>query len=625
MCGISGIYGLEGLDDAKDIVKKMSGQMAHRGPNNEGIISFENLVLGHRRLSIIDLSDAGNQPLLSQDGRYAIVFNGELYNYIELKAELGGKDFRTETDTEVVLRAFEKWGRACFQRFNGMFALAIWDQEEEKLLLARDRMGIKPLYFSQQDHHFIFASELRAVLASGMVKRKLSFNGLVDFLRYQTVHQPNTLVEDIHILPSGHYLELKDNEQHLAPYWEANKQYNHLASNDSAEAVRTKVKELLTESIQLRMRADVPYGAFLSGGIDSSIVVGLMAEQSSHPVKTFTVSFDEQEYSEAPFAATIAKKFKTEHTDIRLKIGDFLAQLPDALASIDHPSGDGPNTWVVSKVTKEAGVTMALSGLGGDELFAGYPVFRQYSRMMERKWLMSFPPTLRNLGSSVLRTIKPGVGSDKISEILRQDYLDLEHAYPVSRLIFLDKKIRKILKTNTLPENAIAKLMRENVSFGSPGFEMPFLSKISYGELFGYMQHTLLRDSDQMSMAHALELRVPFLDHRLVEYVLGVNDRIKYPHTPKKLLVESMKGLLPEEVVNRPKMGFTLPWELWMRNDLRSFCEEHLKELGKREQFNDKEVQNLWTGFLRGDKRLSWSRIWPLVVLENWMARHGVN
>lgn len=625
MCGINGIYGLEGLSHPEGIVQRMNDAMAHRGPDAGAVHRDGNIAFGHRRLSIIDLSEAGNQPFFSADGRYMIVYNGELYNYIELKEELKNFEFKTDTDTEVILAAYQTWGRACLQRFNGMFAFAIWDKEKSKLLIARDRMGIKPLYYAQVNHHFIFASEIRSILKSDLVERKLSKNGLVDYLRYQTVHQPNTLVEGINSLPSGHYIEIIDNEQSMAPYWEANKQYNHLAANQGIKEVKETIRTTLSDSVRIRMRADVPFGAFLSGGIDSSIIVGLMAEQSSHPVKTFTVTFDESEFSEAAFAATIAEKFGTEHTDIRLKASQFLEMLPDALQAIDHPSGDGPNTWIVSKVTKEAGVTMALSGLGGDELFAGYPVFKQYSTMMERKWLMSFPPNIRRMGSSLLKAAKPGVSSDKIAEILDQDYLDLEHAYPISRLIYLDDRIAKILGTRELPENAIRKMMRENVAFGSPGFEMPFLSKISFGEMFGYMQHTLLRDTDQMSMAHALEVRVPFLDHRLVEYVLGVNDRMKYPHTPKKLLVESFAELLPPEVVNRPKMGFTLPWSLWMKNELKEFCETRLQELGARPQFDTRELFSLWEQFLNDDKRISWSRIWPLVVLEDWMQKNEIN
>jgi len=625
MCGISGIHGLEGLSEPSVIVNKMNDALKHRGPDAGAVHIQGNVAFGHRRLSIIDLSDAGNQPFFSQDGRYMMVFNGELYNYLELKEELKDTNFKTDCDTEVVLAAYQTWGRACLQRFNGFFAFAIWDQEKSKLLLARDRMGIKPLYYAEVGPRLIFASEIRSILKSGLVEKKLSEAGLVDYLRYQTVHQPNTLVDGIKTLPSGHFLEILDNEQTLAPYWEANKQYNHLAANQSLDEVKSTIRTTLEDSVKLRMRADVPFGAFLSGGIDSSIIVGLMAKQSSLPVKTFTVSFDESEFSEAAFAKTIADKFGTDHTEIRLKAANFLEMLPNALNAIDHPSGDGPNTWIVSKVTKEAGITMALSGLGGDELFAGYPVFKQYSTMMERKWIMSFPPNIRRMGSGLLKAVKPGVSADKIGEILDQDYLDLEHAYPVSRLIFLDDKIAKILNTKQLPENTIRKLMRESVAFGSPGFEMPFLSKISFGELFGYMQHTLLRDTDQMSMAHALEVRVPFLDHRLVEYVLGVNDRMKYPHSPKKLLVDSFEDLLPPEVVNRPKMGFTLPWSLWMKNELKEFCETKLEELGSRDQFNTRELFMLWEQFLNDDKRVSWSRIWPLVVLEDWMQKNEIN
>lgn len=624
MCGISGLLGTEGLSDARSIVGKMNEALSHRGPDASGIYTNGELVLGHRRLSIIDLSDAGNQPFVSEDERFAIVYNGELYNYIELRNELKDQPFRTQTDTEVILNAWRAWGPSCLNRFNGMFAFAIWDSAAETLYIARDRMGIKPLYYARHKHHLIFASELRAVLASGLIPAHLNRDALVDYLRYQTVHSPDTLVSGIHSLPSGHYLKVQDNDFKVVCWWDITRNYDRSAGGKDAAVLKRDIRETLSDSVNLRMRADVPFGAFLSGGIDSSIVVGLMSEVAREKVRTFTVTFDEKEFSEAEFAASVAKRFGTEHTDIRLKADDFLDLLPSALNAMDHPSGDGPNTFVVSQVTKAAGVTMALSGLGGDELFAGYPVFKQYAQLMEKTWVMSFPPHLRRIGTGLLRKVRPGVASEKIAEILDQDYLDLEHAYPVSRMVLLDHRIKKLTGREALPENAVRKLMRTGVAYGNPGFDLPFLSKISFGEMFGYMQHTLLRDTDQMSMAHALEVRVPFLDHRLVELVYGINDAVKYPYTPKKLLVESMAGLLPEEVVHRPKMGFTLPWEIWMKGALKTYCEERIHRLGERESFQSKELKSLWQSFLNGDKNVSWSRVWPLVVLEQWIETNGI-
>lgn len=625
MCGISGIYGLENLNQPLEILGKMNRALAHRGPDAEGEFSGENVVLGHRRLAIIDLSDRGRQPMHDAANGITLVFNGEIYNYLELRGELSDYPFRTDTDTEVIIAAWCKWGSACLQRFNGMFAIALWDAKKQSLFLARDRMGIKPLYYAYRGNSVIFASEIRAILASGLIPAKMDGDSLVDYLRYQTVHAPHTMVQGISMLQPGHYLLLQDDEVKEVQYWSPLASYSREASLMNPEQVRMRIAELLFDSVKLRMRADVPFGAFLSGGIDSSTIVALMSRVAGHKVKTFTISFNEADYSESAFAAMIAGKFGSEHHDIRLSASAFVDMLPEALQAMDHPSGDGPNTWLVSKVTREAGITMALSGLGGDELFAGYPVFQRSVQLLDQKWVLNFPKPLRILGASVLRTMRPGVNSQKITELLRQDYLDLEYTYPLSRACYLDHDIRSLLRQSALPENRVARLLAQEVSFGSPGFDLPFLSRVSHAEIRSYMQNVLLRDTDQMSMAHALEVRVPFLDHRLVEFVYGVADSLKYPHTPKKLLTESLEGLLPKEVINRPKMGFTFPWEIWMKNELFELCDSRLVRLALRPEFEGARIRSLWQDFLKGGKRYGWSRIWPLVVLSNWIEKTGID
>ncbi len=624
MCGISGIYGLEGLEDPKSILIKMTEALAHRGPDAQGIHFNEHLGMGHRRLSIIDTSSDGNQPFHSADGMYSLVFNGELYNYLELKEKLKEYPFQTKTDTEVVLAALQTWGDQALQRFNGMFAFAFWDHHKKELKLVRDRLGIKPLYVSSVGSHFLFASEIRSILASELVERKLSPEGLADYLRYQTVHGEHTIIEGIQQIPAGGMLVIREEEQQFVDYWNLCQAANLDAGNQNREQQKKDIRTLLTESVQLRMRADVPFGAFLSGGIDSSAIVGLMAEVSDQSIATFNISFKENEFSEAPYARAIAQKFNTDHHEIELSVDAFKSMIPDALDAMDHPSGDGPNTYVVSKVTKEAGITMALSGLGGDELFAGYSIFTQSASLLSKRWLMSFPPLIRGMGGDLMKLLKPSVASSKMAGILKEDYLDLEHVYPWSRSIFEDQKIQKLLRQKNLPENAVKRQLLESFQAKSRGANLPFLSKVSVAEIQSYMRHVLLRDSDQMSMAHALEVRVPFLDHRLVAYVLGVNDTNKYPHTPKELLVDSLGDLLPREIVDRPKMGFTLPWELWMKGDLKDFCAENMEALSKREAFNEREVLQLWKDFLHGKPGITWSRIWPLVVLNYWMNKNNI-
>lgn len=625
MCGIAGIFGTEGLHDPKAIMQRMTDALAHRGPDAQGCWQGETVVLGHRRLSIIDLSADGQQPMHSSDGRYTIVFNGEIYNYRDLRRtlEAEGRVFRTATDTEVLLQAYIHWGNSALDRLQGMFAFAVWDTHADQLFLARDRMGIKPLYLYQNDRQLVFASEIRALLATGLVPRLVDTDALVDHLRYQTVHAPRTLVRDVHLLPAGHWMLVSDQEVRQERWYDLVSSVSMTASDLSLQEIHREVRDRLSRAVERRLVADVPFGAFLSGGIDSSAIVGLMSSMRSDPVHTFSVVFDEAEYSEEHYADLVAERFRTEHTTIRLRPEDLLHALPDALAAMDHPSADGPNTYVVSKATKAAGVSMALSGLGGDEVFAGYPVFPRTLALWQRRWVTQFPRSLRGGLSQLITALRPSVVNDKFGELLRADSFSVDDTYPVSRLAMLDQDLVRLLDRGTLPPNSVRAIMKDLIRTDA-GYALPFLSQVSLGELGTYLQHVLLRDTDQMSMAHALEVRVPFLDHELVEFVLGVDDGRKYPHTPKQLLVASLGDLLPREIVDRPKMGFTLPWAIWMRGELRTFCEERLELLGQRPQFRNEAVDVMWRRFLAEDPRTNWSRVWSLVVLGDWLERHGI-
>lgn len=622
MCGIAGIHGLEGITDPEALAHRMTGAMAHRGPDATGVLRRGNSVIGHRRLSIIDLSAGSNQPFVSADGRYALAFNGEIYNYRELRKQLDW-DWRTGSDTEVLLAAFARWGPDCLHRLHGMFAFAVHDAASDELFIARDRMGIKPLYWYRDDRHVLFASELRALLATGLVPRRLDSEALVDHLRYQTVHAPATMVQDVRMLEAGHWLRINDQEVGSGRWYDLVTAVDRSVEHLPIEQVRKEVHDRLSRAVEKRLVSDVPFGAFLSGGIDSSAVVGLMAQASAQPVHTFSVVFNEEAFSEEKYARIVAKKFRTEHTAIRLQPADMLRLLPDALAAMDHPSADGPNTYVVSKVTKEAGITMALSGLGGDEVFAGYPVFTRTLALWKKRWVTQFPRGLRSLAASAIALARPGITSEKLGALLRLASFSVDDTFPVSRLTRTDSELFRLLKREAMPANRVAKVMHALIR-DDGGHALPLLSQVSLGELSTYLQSVLLRDTDQMSMAHALEVRVPFLDHELVEFVLGVSDAQKYPHTPKQLLVDSLGDLLPTEIVHRPKMGFTLPWELWMRNELRGFCEARIAYLERRPEFRKGAVADLWRRFLAGDQRVNWSRLWSLVVLGDWLEGHGI-
>jgi asparagine synthase (glutamine-hydrolysing) len=627
MCGIAGILGAAGPEGPERTIRRMTDAMAHRGPDAGGAWQGEGVVLGHRRLSIIDLSSAADQPFVTHDGAHVIVFNGEIYNYRELRNELEkGPDavrFRTASDTEVLLAAYRRWGADCLSRLHGMFAFAVWDVQRRELFLARDRMGIKPLYLYRHGNRLLFASELRALFASGLVPKALDPDALVDYLRYQTVHGPATMAKGVTMLQAGHWLRISGHDGEAVRWYDpATAAATHPDGLDAREA-HAIVRERLGAAVRRRLVADVPFGAFLSGGIDSSAVVGLMAEASTAPVHTFSVVFDEEAYSEERFARIVARRFNTEHTAIRLRPSDMLRLLPDALAAMDHPSADGPNTFVVSKYTKEAGITMALSGLGGDEVFAGYPVFKRSVALWRKRWLAALPRPLRAAAARAIAAARPSIVTDKLGMLLGAPSFSVASTYPVSRLTFSDNELHRLLQRPELPSNQVAGIMAELLADGVGG-KLPLLGQVSLGELSTYLRNVLLRDADQMTMAHALEVRVPFLDHELVEAVVGMPDAIKYPHTPKQLLTKALGDLLPHEIVHRPKMGFVLPWEMWMRNELKTFCTDRLRSLGRSQHFKPGALDEAWRRFLARDPRLNWSRIWALVVLGDWLERNGV-
>ena len=625
MCGISGIIKLGANNEALYApLERMNQALAHRGPDDEGSWVEGPIALGHRRLSIIDLSSAGHQPMLSPNGNLVLVFNGEIYNFRALKAELSDYPFQSGSDTEVILAAYTRWGVDCLKRLNGMFAFALWDRQQQSLLLTRDHLGIKPLYLFEQAHQVLFASEIRALLASGLVPRKVNPSGLSDYLRYQTVHAPQTMVQGVRMLEPGHYLLIHANgRREEAAFWRPFDHKPRLDPPDWNHACNL-VRDALLKSVDQQMVADVPFGAFLSGGIDSSSIVALMSQVSKTTVKTFSVTFAEEAYSEAVFARQIAEKYQTDHHEIRLKADDFLHTIPHALKAMDHVSGDGPNTYVVSGATRREGVKMALSGLGGDELFGGYPIFRRSKDLASLKWVNTLPPFLRKAVAWGLLQSSSSVAVRKTAEVLRLSRMNPYTAYHLSRQSWSEAAIAKLAPGLEKIPNSVDEIL-EKIQAQPFYASAPLLSQISAAEISTYMQNVLLRDSDQMSMAHALEVRVPFLDYEVVELLLAIADGIKLPnHNPKPLLVAAMGEWLPETIVNRPKMGFTLPYELWMKGALHEFCTSHLKQLGERSYFSPAALDKLWQNFQQGNPSIKWSHLWSLVVLDEWLENNGI-
>jgi asparagine synthase (glutamine-hydrolysing) len=618
MCGITGILHPVAVKIAP-LIRQMTDAQAHRGPDADGFYCDEKIGLGHRRLSIIDLSSGANQPMFDHSGRYVLVFNGEIYNYLETKSKLPDYPYQTDSDSEVILAAWIRWGKNCLEHLNGMFAFAIWDKMEQTLFVVRDRLGIKPLYFYEKDGLFLFASEIRALLATGLIPKKVNRRGLQDFMTHQAVHAPDTIVENVHQLMPGEYGFYKNGRFERNYYWKIEESAQMRPDLTRPEALKLVRSELFA-AVERRMIADVPLGAFLSGGIDSSAIVAIMSEMSALPVNTCSIVFQEKDFDESHWSQLIAEKYRTQHTEVMLKPDIFLEELPAALAAMDSPSGDGINTFIVSKYTRKAGLTVALSGLGGDELFAGYGSFKEWKKLHEdyKNWYY-LPKSIRNLAISGFQKIKNNRRSEKLGDILAAENAQIDEVYPYFRQLFLEKNLQ-----NWLPDfdKSNSQIRRQLQKAAEKTHELPVLSQFSVAEIITYTQNVLLKDTDQMSMAHALEVREPFFDYKLVETVLGISDNIKFPNTPKQLLVDALHPLLPDEVVHRKKMGFTLPWEHWIRNELQDFCQTRLEKLENRGLFTHHKITELQKGFATRDPLILWSHIWTLVVLEEWLEKN---
>jgi asparagine synthase (glutamine-hydrolysing) len=619
MCGIAGIFSTAGKVMQPDLVRRMTDAMQHRGPDADGFFQEGTISLGHRRLSIIDLSTAANQPFTDASGRFVIVFNGELYNFREVRAALPDYPFRTQGDTEVLLAAYARWGVEGVKRLKGMFAFAIWDREEESLFLCRDRMGVKPLYYSIDSERLVFSSEIRSILASGLVPARLDRKALLDYFSFQSFSFPATPIEGIQQLEAGSWMKIRAGRRDTGRYWAIGEQMPVQDMQDPA-AVRRRIRELLAGAVERRMVSDVPVGAFLSGGIDSSTVVGLMAEVSAQPPATFNISFSEKEFDEAPYAEMVAKKFNTRHTTIRLNPDVLLDELDNALSAMDSPSADGPNTYVVSKAIRQAGITVALSGIGGDELFAGYPFFKHYLALQKKRALFDATGVIRKPLSRLLGTSAKG-RNQRIAALLAGDSLDIASVYPEFRRMLTPAQIRALTALPAGQNTSLQEVLHQRQAVLG---KLPLLSQVSAAEYLGYTQHTLLKDADQMSMAVSLEVREPFFDHDLIEYMLQVPDAFKNPVYPKSLLVESVKPMLPDEIVHRKKQGFLFPWALWLKGPLKSFCATRIDQLCNRDFIQADALQDLWNRFQHGDKNVRWSEIWLFVVLEYWIEKNNI-
>ena len=630
MCGIAGIFDNNSKKSSESLIKglqMMLDAIKHRGPDDRGEKKIGpknglNIYLGHQRLSIIDPSQGGHQPMSNNDSTLWISTNSEIYNYRELKDDLEHEyNFRSKSDTEVLLRSYEVWGIDCLKKIRGMFAFAIWDDTKNKLILARDRIGIKPLYYFSKNNIFVFSSELRAILASKIDKPGINPTGIFQYLSYGRMGSIDSILDSIMELPAGHFLVADKHGIKIQKYWDP---FNENKLEQSPTKIVQRIGSCLDEVARQHLVSDVPIGAFLSGGIDSSAVVSMISANTPTPIRTISVTFEDKDYDESKYSSLFANHLGTNHNELLLSERDLIENLSPALASMDQPTVDGINTYMVSQAAKNMGLKVALSGLGGDELFAGYNSFSLIPRLNKIKIILNSLPSglrkqLSNLASNLM---PPSDKRTKLNHLIKGQY-NGAHVYYLFRSLFCEQELGSLFSDPLILKKEITKNLNRTQELIDSHSRLSPVDLVSYLEMTHYMATTLLRDTDMMSMAHGLEIRVPLLDHKLVELMFSIPSNIKIKQgTQKHLLVNSLTRKLPESIVKRKKMGFTLPFEVWMRGEMRREIESVL--LTRSEKLPDfisqDGVEKIWSNFL--DKRCSWSRPWSLYVLKKWIDKN---
>lgn len=638
MCGICGVVGAESTQASEPLVRRMMAAMAHRGPDDEGVLVAPGVAAGMRRLSILDLP-GGSQPVWNETGTLAVVFNGEIYNYRELRAKLesAGHRFRSRSDTETIVHSYEEWGPRCAEKLRGMFAFAAVEMPRGRtsapagIFLARDPLGIKPLYYSVADGALLFASELRALLASGRIPARIAEAEIPGYLLFGSVCEPGTLIEGVWSLPPGCSMSVPVDgiagAPEPAPYWNfARDPGEEIARREPSEhlaPVSERVRAMLEDAVASHLAADVPVGVFLSGGIDSTSLAAL-ASRARPGVRTFTVAFPDARYSEAEIARETARRLGTEHSELTLSGREMAERLDEAVAAFDQPSMDGVNSYFVSWAARQAGLKVALSGLGSDELFGGYASFRNTARI---KRIAALARTVAApLRQAIARVGGAPVGSGRgIGKFAKAAAAwigpdALPHPYYFTRVLFAPEAV--FAGDGADAWKSQQSWLRLSDSARQAAALDPFTA-VSWLELRSYLLNTLLRDTDAVSMRNSLEVRVPYLDTPLVEYVLSLPGPAKIDASrPKALLIRAMGDLLPEGVTGQAKRTFTFPWERWLRGELRQRVGAGLEEWSSALQphVSREFASTVWRGFLRG--QTTWSRPWSLFVLNEWSKRN---
>lgn len=617
MCGIAGILGVE---NALPHVRKMLDAMHHRGPDHWGTFEDKKAVLGHKRLSIIDLSPAGHQPMSNQKGNLMIAFNGEIYNYQELKALLPENTvLKSTTDTEVLVELWETYGTELLKKLRGMFAISIWNKATKQLILARDHMGIKPLYYWQQNNQLVFASEIKGMLASGLIAKKINPNALPQYLANGYVQQPDTFIEKVQMLPPASYLIWDGTTTQIKSFWEITDAYTSPPKTEEQAIIA--VKNLLTDAVKEETISDRPLGVFLSGGLDSTVLVAALKNSGINNIKTFSVGFDGDDLSEEDDAKEAADFYKTQHTQLQVNDSDIVPHINQYINALDQPSIDGLNTWLVSKVTAKH-VTVALSGLGGDELFSGYSIDKT---ILYKQKYISFSKIL-----NVTKFIWRYAPSNLVKRFNSYaSWSNLPSFYKTWGSVFNQQEINQLIGKKTENKNQFTKLNLSN--------NYSLLQRISYMHLRGFMMSRLLRDSDAVSMDHSIEVRFPIIDFRLVNLSFNLPDNWKLKFLKetaqlknyekqnsyeqngvKHILYQAFKNDLPLQFGKRPKRGFKMPIEKWMKGGLLPDIEKTLS--ANDTLLSSNYLKSTLTNWKNGN--INWTKVWSVYILEKWVAQN---
>jgi len=628
MCGLSGFYSKQNFFSKEDL-ERMTQVLAHRGPDAEGYFSDEVVGLGHKRLSIIDLSEEANQPMHSHNNRYVMVYNGEVYNYQEISNEIKmnaspGQNvmFSTSSDSEAILEAFSHYGPAFVEKLNGMFVIVIYDKQTHELFIFRDRIGIKPLFYFWDGKNFAFASELKSLALLNQIPRKLNRSAIRDFLHLGYVPTPASIYQSINKLDAGCYLKVSDGSMETYRYWNVTSKLQSDVLEDKRMAM-VKLSDLLISSVQYQLKSDVPFGIFLSGGIDSSLVTAHAVELSSVKVNTFSIGFEESRYDESQYARKIANYLGTSHHEFIVSYKDAIPLVDKMISIYDEPFADSSAipTMLVSKLAKQH-VTVVLSGEGGDELFFGYGYY-QWARRLNNPLVKIFHKQIADLLKQI-----PDNRYKRGATLF--DYSDIKnirsHIFSQEQYYFSEDELKKLVVPDYLINDYGIRHMNSSLLVSPSEVkdrEFDVMEKQAIFDIYYYLKDDLLAKVDRASMQYALETRVPYLDHRIVEFALNLSPKLKFRNGETKyILKQVLYQYIPEHFFKRRKQGFSIPMNLWLMNELRYLIDDYLNKniIEKYGIVNYTEVEKLKEDFFAGRNYL-YNRLWLLIVLHKWLSQ----